>query len=631
MKVTQLIKSLVSEVRGHWKTPGHGKQVPYREMAAYSVGGIGVQFIIGMVGYLALSTTSLILTVSIGISVKDLQTMTVISTVIGLLTSPLRGMIFDNTKSKAGKFRPYLLTMGLPSAALASLMVFLPYSEMSYTMKFVSVLVIYNLMNLFAPFYTNSYNSLPMVMSSNSDERTQIFSYSSVIYSLAPTITGAVVPLMGDMSKIDTYKLVIPLFSVIGLGLSLLAFFGTKERIIVSKQYVPKVKFFDALKALSINKYFWIIYGSGWLNFLSLVYGSLFNWIFILGMNKDNDKAALLSLLTLLSGTASLPGMLFAPPIIKKFGKRNVALASAFLQILALGGMALVPNSYGMVFVFMYIKNLATSISIVYTPAMKADALDYQQFRTGTRLEGMMEQIAGLLGSVLVMGTGYVMPYILEQYGLVNNYDDLRNDAFRGTIVAVVAVCTLIGTVISTVPMLFYDLSEKKHSNMIKVLRIRALFEDFGNQQLTDEELITTMEAVRSAQAIVDQGVPERVNKKDLRNYEAAQITLDELYKFEQEAMQKKLAVAKIIVDRGPLHLQEPNPANLQNAIAMPENTKDEKKMRSAAIKSAEKEIQTFKKCEKEYVTAKKLVEEFENYSRYDEIKARYQALTAVV
>lgn len=628
MKLIEMAKSLLREVAGHWKEPAHGKQVPYREMAAYSVGGIGVQFIIGMVGYLALSTTSLILTVAIGISVQDLQTMTVISTIIGFVTTPIRGMIFDNTKSKAGKFRPYLLTMGIPSAILATLMVFLPYEQMSYTVTFVAVLVVYNLLNLFSPFYTVSYNSLPMVMSSNSDERTQIFSYSSVIYSLAPTITGAVVPLMGDMSKISTYKLVIPLFSLIGLGLSFLAFFGTKERIIVSKQYVPKVHFFDALKELSVNKFFWIIYGSGWLNFLSLTYSSLFNWVFIMGMNKDNSKAAILSLLTLLSGTASLPGMLFAPLIIKKLGKRNVALVSAFIQIMALGGMAISPNSYVMVFIFMYLKNLATSISIVFSPAMKADALDYQQFRTGTRLEGMMDQIGGLLGSVILIFTGYVMPFILKQYGLVNNYDDLRNDGFRGTIVTVVCICSLIGTVISTVPYFFYDLSERKHRNMIKVLRIRALFEDHGNGELDDGELALAMEAIQGAEAVVRSGKPADGDKKAVQEYTAALITLNELHKFETDEMKQKVEEARIIVARGPQE-KEPDPETLRQAIHMPDESKAERRQRNAAIKAAEAEVRRFNKKERAYVAAQKLVKEYENYGRYDEILKHYQTLTA--
>lgn len=626
MKVIDLVKGLVNEVSTYWRKPAKGKQVPYREMAAYSVGGIGVQFIIAMVGYLALSTTSMVLTLGIGISVANLQTMVVITTIVGFITTPIRGMIFDNTKSKAGKFRPYILTMGIPSAIFATLMVYMPYESMSSTMKFVVVLVLYNLLNLFSPFYVTSYNSLPMVMSSNSDERTSIFSYSTVIYSLAPTITGAVVPLMGDMSKISTYKLAIPLFCIIGLGISFLAYFGTKEKIIVSKQYVPRVKFFDGLKALSVNKYFWVIYGSGWLNFMSLGFGSLFNWVFILGMNGDNSKAGILSLITLISGTASLPGMLFAGPIIKKMGKKNVAIVSAFIQVIALVGLAFFHNSYALVFIFMYLKNIGASIAMIYTPSMKADALDYQQYRTGTRLEGMMEQIGGLLGSVILMVTGYAIPAILSRYGLTDNYDMLRDDTFRGTIVTVVVVCTIIGIIMSTIPFFFYDLSEKKHRNIIKVLRIRAMFEDFGHGQLDNEELIETMDGIRIAEETLNNKKLNTDDKKEMEIYEAAKMTIEELSKFKNEDMIKKVNEAKGIVALG-TNLDEPNPQILQSAVNMPETTAEEKKLRKEEIKKAEAELRKFNTEEKAFVDARRLVNEERNYSRYNEICELYEKI----
>lgn len=626
MKVIDLVKGLVNEVSTYWRKPAKGKQVPYREMAAYSVGGIGVQFIIAMVGYLALSTTSMVLTLGIGISVANLQTMVVITTIVGFITTPIRGMIFDNTKSKAGKFRPYILTMGIPSAIFATLMVYMPYESMSSTMKFVVVLVLYNLLNLFSPFYVTSYNSLPMVMSSNSDERTSIFSYSTVIYSLAPTITGAVVPLMGDMSKISTYKLAIPLFCIIGLGISFLAYFGTKEKIIVSKQYVPRVKFFDGLKALSVNKYFWVIYGSGWLNFMSLGFGSLFNWVFILGMNGDNSKAGILSLITLISGTASLPGMLFAGPIIKKMGKKNVAIVSAFIQVIALVGLAFFHNSYALVFIFMYLKNIGASIAMIYTPSMRADALDYQQYRTGTRLEGMMEQIGGLLGSVILMVTGYAIPAILSRYGLTDNYDMLRDDTFRGTIVTVVVVCTIIGIIMSTIPFFFYDLSEKKHRNIIKVLRIRAMFEDFGHGQLDNEELIETMDGIRIAEETLNNKKLNTDDKKEMEIYEAAKMTIEELSKFKNEDMIKKVNEAKGIVALG-TNLDEPNPQILQSAVNMPETTAEEKKLRKEEIKKAEAELRKFNTEEKAFVDARRLVNEERNYSRYNEICELYEKI----
>ena len=123
-------KTTLTNVKTYWKTPAEGKYVPYKEVAAYSVGGAGVYFITSMVGQIALSANSMIVGASIGLKAMDLQTMNVIVTLIMLLIAPTRAMLFDNTRSKMGKFRPYVLTMGLPTAILGTLFVYLPYETM---------------------------------------------------------------------------------------------------------------------------------------------------------------------------------------------------------------------------------------------------------------------------------------------------------------------------------------------------------------------------------------------------------------------------------------------------------------------------------------------------------------------
>ena len=136
-KITNGIKT----VKSNWKTAPEGNYVPYKEIAAYSVGGAGVYFITAIVGMIGLSAGSMIVGASIGITAMDLQTMNVITTLIMLLIAPTRAMLFDNTKSKMGKFRPYILTLGLPTAVIGTLFVYLPYETMEYNQKIIAVFV----------------------------------------------------------------------------------------------------------------------------------------------------------------------------------------------------------------------------------------------------------------------------------------------------------------------------------------------------------------------------------------------------------------------------------------------------------------------------------------------------------
>ena len=132
-------KSALQTAKSQWKVPGEGKYVTYKEMAAYSVGGAGVYFITALVGKIALDAGSMIVGPAIGLNLVDIQTMNAIVTLIMLFITPTRAMLFDNTRSKMGKFRPYLLYMGIPTALLGTLFVYLPYESMSYNQKLISV------------------------------------------------------------------------------------------------------------------------------------------------------------------------------------------------------------------------------------------------------------------------------------------------------------------------------------------------------------------------------------------------------------------------------------------------------------------------------------------------------------
>lgn len=610
------IAELVNEIKTHWNVPAKRKYVPYKEMVAYSVGGIGVQFIASMIGLIALNAGSFLVGASIGIDVMGMQTISAISTIIGIITAPTRAMIFDNTRSRMGKFRPYLLYMGLPSALLYMLFVYMPYENMNSSEKFITVLVIYNLIQFCSPFYTTAYSSLVQVMSPNTKERAWVIEISSFVYSLAPTIVGPVMPYIGPLDNINTYRISAPIFCIIGFAMSMLCVFGTKEKVIVPKRYIPKVGFFEGMKKVCKNKYFWIIYGSQWLGFMGNGYGFLFQWIFYYGMNNT----ALYSLMTLIRGEASTPGMLLGAPLINKFGKKKICLISMIGQIVCICAMLLCYQNYILIFIMMFIKDIFGAVSIVYTPAMKADVVDYQQYKTGDRLEGFIEQIGVFIGSILGLGTGYVIPYIVESLGLKNNYSDLYNADFRNPIVKVIIICSAVGTLMSTIPYFFYNLSESKRSNMIKALKIRAMFADYYHGDISNEQIVDTMEEINETLALIK----EDFNVKEATEEEkAARIVYDELHKFESEEMKVKLRQAKALVGelRG---IDEPDAEDVRRAMLMPDGTRQERKVRNKAIKEAERKMIRFEKAQGRYVSAKRLIEEYESYQKWDEIQKIY-------
>ena len=103
----------------HWKTPALGKYVSYKEIIAYGIGGMGVQFVMFFCSLIALSATSFLVGNTIGIKPMHLQYMAVASTIIGFGITIGRSYIIDSARFKSGKFRPWLAITGIPTVIIA--------------------------------------------------------------------------------------------------------------------------------------------------------------------------------------------------------------------------------------------------------------------------------------------------------------------------------------------------------------------------------------------------------------------------------------------------------------------------------------------------------------------------------
>lgn len=108
------------------------------------------------------------------------------------------------------------------------------------------------------------------------------------------------------------------------------------ERIIQAKTHVVQIKFMDALREVIKNKYFWIISLAGWLGFLEGACFNILNWLY---SYQHACTAGQYAFITTIYGNASLWGMLLAPVLIKKIGKRNTLIAINSLNIVFLGAI----------------------------------------------------------------------------------------------------------------------------------------------------------------------------------------------------------------------------------------------------------------------------------------------------
>lgn len=610
----------------HWKTPALGKYVSYKEIIAYGVGGMGVQFVMFFCSLIALSATSFLVGNTIGIKPMHLQYMAVASTIIGFGITIGRSYIIDSARFKSGKFRPWLAITGIPTVIIAVVFVWLPYETMSYMQKVIAVFLCYNLLQCFYPFFQQAYTDLANVISPNSHERTDIVSVSSIIYSMAPSLTGLFVPMLstltGGLNSITTYRIIHPIVAIVGLLLSYIAYAGTRERIIVAESHVTQFKFSDAFRAVAKNKYFWITSLAGWLGFLEGAVDVIVGWTFIYAYP---DRMGLYGVATTLIGNAALWAMLICPIAIRVLGKRNLLIWCNVTNVVLIGLLYPLYNNIPALIILYYLNRFVNSFAIVYTPGINADMRDYQQYFTGERIDGMFGAV-GIIGSFIGMFTGMVLPTIYQMLGLEDNYDVLEVASFREDMFDVLIIAAAIGAALNFVPYLFYDLTETKQRGIVKVLKIRAMFEDYGNGILRDESIVEAIDIIDEANLLYKDRTL-MTTKDDIKKAERLPARTPEEKEFKKNEIKRLKATYKEFNTQNRGIKKD----RINQAKAMPKGIDAAKAARKAAIKAAKKENRELNKLNADISVCDFIIDEMNKYDtlRIKKQVERSQALEA--
>lgn len=513
------VKEFVGNIKKYWNAPAPGRFVPFKEIAAYGVGGMGVHFATTLASAIALSASNFLVGSALGIDPLHLQTMYIIATTFGFAVTALRSYLFDNSKSKYGKFRPWLKWMGLPTVLSSILFVWLPYERMTYNEKVIAVELCFLLINCFSPFFTEAFNLLIQVMSPSTEERTDIMSVGQIVFSFAPTITNLVIPalapLTGGLNDIRTYRIIYPAFTLVGLALTYFIYAKTNERIIYSKNESRTLRFSDALRSAAKNKYYWLTNVASWIGFLESAYLTILQWTFVYAMP---EKQSWLGVANTVIGNGALWAMMIAPFLIRRFGKRNLLIWCNVANIFLLAALYFSYQNIWFIMIICYVNNFINVFGNIYNPGIQADMKDYQQWKTGERIDGMFG-VLGIIGTVIGFGTGYVLPALYKMCGLNTDYDVLYDAAIRNNIFRMLIISSIIGALLNCIPFFFYDLTEEKHYGMIKVIRLRAALDDYRTGAVDQSELKECAKIIRTAEKLSKQDIqplPKKLHLKKL-------------------------------------------------------------------------------------------------------------------
>ncbi len=520
MKLINTIKTKVvgvyEDVVLHWNRPAKGNSVPYKEILNYALGGMGQHMVTYLLAYMTLSASNTLLGSTIGIRPLHLQYMSIAQTFIGIIFSVLRGKWVDNTRTRYGRFRPYIALMGFPLVALSLIFLFLPFDGMTYTNKFIWVFAFSLAIAMLQPLFTDTYSELGSVLSANSDERARIMTISILISSFAPTIYGTAIPYILSWTgltytDIDTYRYIIASVAVLGVGMSFFTAIGCKERVIASKTYVQKVGLWESVSAVYKNKYWWIRTIASIIGFLESGVTVIFGWMYIYGTQNMAEYGTL----TLIYGTSSTIAMLITPLLLRKLGNRGVLIFHNASNIACVALMLLTYKIPLLFFVCLYANTVFNQLQLVYNPVLGAEVKDYQQYLTGKRVDFILGA-AGTITVPITLATGLVIPFVYEAMGVTTNYDILYDPQVRNNMFNMLCVLSIAGAALNLIPFFFYRLSREKHMMIITVLRRRAAFADYANGVVTPEQIVETVEGQRRIEEI------ERAEEPDMKAGRAA-------------------------------------------------------------------------------------------------------------
>ena len=323
------------------------------------------------------------------------------------------GIIVDKTSSKHGKARPWLLWLAIPFGIAIALLFTSP--DIGMTGKIVYAFITYTIaLAIIYTAITVPYNSLIGLITQDQDERVQLSAFRTIFGMaggvLVTIVTMPIVNYFGGGKH--GWQMLSIIYGIAAVILYLICFKNTEERSIVEIGAESKVPVKKGLKVLFKNKYWLITISTILISFVAsgLAGINVYYAKYILG------NPAYMGMIGPATFVPIIVGVLLVTPLIQKFGKRNLAIGGSVLSVL--GSIIMIINStnINMILVGMVLRSLGIAPVAVASFAMLGDTVEYGEWKSGLRIEGLTFS-AGTFGEKVGTGIGGVILGAILQLG----------------------------------------------------------------------------------------------------------------------------------------------------------------------------------------------------------------------
>lgn len=425
------------------------------------------------------------------IDAKIVSIMLFIEGIWDTINDPLMGSIVDKTRTRFGKFRPYLMTVPIP-LAITTIALFagpLIVGEGGPTSlnKIVYMVITYFLWEFFYTIGDVPFWGLSAAISPNPEDRTRAITSARFLSGIFGGIPGIAMPILIDLSsrKIialsfrELFFIVALISSVVGMGLFSLSGFMVKERV---AQASDEPSFKECLSGLYKNKYLRILLLKEVLSALGGIGGTFgtYYYVDVLGV------ASASLLMGVPSAIVNFASYFFLGLFRKRMNNKQMIIFSKFYGFL----IALLKYLIGykhytsltfIIPLFMILDGfgaVTNGINAVVPMEMIGETVDYAEYTTGQRTEGISFSVMTFVGKFSNALSRSVGTFLLDIIGYRTSDKSAivpQSASTKSKIWALFTVIPSLLGIIGVVPMFFYDLTGDKREKMYKELMEQRL------------------------------------------------------------------------------------------------------------------------------------------------------------
>lgn len=436
----------------------------------YGFGDLASQFVWTFVGsYLTIYYTDIV-----GLAPAIVSIIMMGARIWDTVNDPMMGAIAERTRSKFGRFRPYI-AFGCPFLAIFAVLTFTnPFGGGSAAgaiwaaVTYIIAGMLYTLVNI-------PYAALSGVMTEDANQRNKINTSRNIGMNLGMVIVNALsaglaLRFSGEGAEVANghgYMMTALIYAIISIPLFLIVFATAKEKV-QPMHGTQAFSFKDTVNNLVRNKYLMIITLIMLLQmtaFMGRIAVTSYYVIYCLG------SFTMIALIMTIPSLGGIIGSFFVPFFAKRFGKRAVLMGSMLIQAVGLLVIYFAPfDNITMVLVGCWIFGLF-NVGFPMTLSMVADSVDYMELKTGIRTDGTAYATYGLATKVGNAIGGSIGVLLLAAFGYVANAEQTV-EAMNG-INIVVNLIPAILFILGAAACLLWDMSDKDADEIREKLKAK--------------------------------------------------------------------------------------------------------------------------------------------------------------